>query len=241
MPGSRSTSKRPGRPGKLRNETRARIELPRDGPDTAGEFRSSRQRANREAHIAAHGTPSSQSETWLKFSTTPCRHVLQAYLPPRRDTAPDVARMTTPPAKVSPRSPEELIALLKRLPNSVGREESTSDVSVKFYQALRWDLDQIQDVITPRIMQYSTDQSLIDRLVEFDDASRNLNHAIIVHKEVLTHSGEVANRWTDERTRGLQSPAARTIPGAVVAHWDQHNRPGRKRIAHKSRTWVPLH
>jgi hypothetical protein len=107
---------------------------------------------------------------------------------------------------VSPRSPEELIALLKRLPNSVSREESTSDVSVRFYQALRWDLDQIRDVITPRIMQYSTDQVLIDRLVEFNDASRKLNHAIIVHKEVLTHSGEVANRWTDERTRASDRP-----------------------------------
>ena len=71
---------------------------------------------------------------------------------------------------MSPRSSEELIALLKRLPNSVSREESTSDVSVRFYQALRWGLDQIRDVITPRIMQYSTDQALIDRLVEFDDA-----------------------------------------------------------------------
>jgi hypothetical protein len=107
---------------------------------------------------------------------------------------------------VSPRSPEELIALLKRLPNSVSREESTSDVSVRFYQTLRWDLDQIRDVITPRIMQYPTDQALIDRLVEFDDASRNLTHAIIVHKEVLTHCGEVANRWTDERTRASDRP-----------------------------------
>ena len=124
----------------------------------------------------------------------------------RRDTAPAAARTTALPAKVSPRSPEELIALLKRLPNSVSREESTSDVSVRFYQALRWDLDQIRDVITPRIMQYPTDQALIDRLVEFDDASRNLKHAIIVHKEVLTHSGEVANRWTDERTRASDRP-----------------------------------
>jgi hypothetical protein len=55
-------------------------------------------------------------------------------------------------------------------------------------------------------MQYSTDQVLIDRLVEFNDASRKLNHAIIVHKDVLTHSGEVANRWTDERTRASNRP-----------------------------------
>ena len=63
-------------------------------------------------------------------------------------------------------------------------------------------------------MQYPTDQVLIDRLVEFDDASRNLKHAIIVHKEVLTHSGEVANRWTElQADAGLLLPTARTIPG----------------------------
>jgi hypothetical protein len=37
-------------------------------------------RANREARIAARGTPSSQSETRLKFSATHCRHVLQVRL-----------------------------------------------------------------------------------------------------------------------------------------------------------------
>ena len=37
-------------------------------------------RANREARIAARGTPSSQPETRLKFSATHCRHVLQMRL-----------------------------------------------------------------------------------------------------------------------------------------------------------------
>jgi len=37
-------------------------------------------RANREASIAARGTPPSQSETQLKFSATHCRHVLQVRL-----------------------------------------------------------------------------------------------------------------------------------------------------------------
>jgi len=36
------------------------------------------------------------------------------------------------------------------------------------------DLDPIRDIITPRIMQYSAEQVLIDRLVEFNDASRKL-------------------------------------------------------------------
>lgn len=180
--------------------------LSRDGPDTAGEFRSSRQpRKPRGPHRRArHASQPVRDPAEVQRHTLSPRAAGAPSL--RRDTAPAVARTTALPAKVSPRSPEELIALLKRLPNSVSREESTSDVSVRFYQALRWDLDQIRDVITPRIMQYPTDQALIDRLVEFDDASRNLKHAIIVHKEVLTHSGEVANRWTDERTRASDRP-----------------------------------
>ncbi len=119
-------------------------------------------------------------------------------------------------------------------------EESTSDVSVRFYQALRWDLDQIRDVITPRIMQYPTDQALIDRLVEFDDASRNLKHAIIMHKEVLTHSGEVANRWTDERTRASDRPLLgrflghRGPLGSAQPAGSQTNRT-------EELNWVPLH
>jgi len=180
--------------------------LSRDGPDTAGEFRSSRQpRKPRGPHRRArHAFQPVRDPAEVQRHTLSPRAAGAPSL--RRDTAPAVARTTALPAKVSPRSPEELIALLKRLPNSVSREESTSDVSVRFYQTLRWDLDQIRDVITPRIMQYPTDQALIDRLVEFDDASRNLKHAIIMHKEVLTHSGEVANRWTDERTRTSDRP-----------------------------------
>ena len=38
VPGSRSTSKRPGRPGKLRNGPGPGSGLSRDGPDAAGEF-----------------------------------------------------------------------------------------------------------------------------------------------------------------------------------------------------------
>ena len=148
--------------------------LSRDGPDTAGEFRSSRQpRKPRGPHRRArHASQPVRDPAEVQRHTLSPRAVGAPSL--RRDTAPAAARTTALPTKVSPRSPEELIALLKRLPNSVSREESTSDVSVRFYQALRWDLDQIRDVITPRIMQYATDQVLIDRLVEFNDASRKL-------------------------------------------------------------------
>ena len=36
-------------------------------------------------------------------------------------------------------------------------------------------------------MQNSNDQRIIEALIEFDDASRDLHNSIIVHKEVVTH------------------------------------------------------
>ena len=53
---------------------------------------------------------------------------------------------------------------------------------------VKWDLDQIRDVLTPRVVQSSNDQQIIDALVEFDDARRKLHNAIIVHKRIVTHS-----------------------------------------------------
>jgi hypothetical protein len=49
-------------------------------------------------------------------------------------------------------------------------------------------LDQIQTVLTPRVMQSSTDQELIDALIEFDDARRRLHNSIIGHKLICTQS-----------------------------------------------------
>ena len=56
-------------------------------------------------------------------------------------------------------------------------------------------------------MQYPTDKALHQspRRIRRRE-SRNLKHAIILHKEVLTYSGKVANRWTDERTRASDRP-----------------------------------
>lgn len=81
-----------------------------------------------------------------------------------------------------------LVTELRGLPLSVSREKSTSDVAVEFYNEVRWDLDQIQTVLTPRVVQSSRNQALFDVLVEFDDARRNLHNAIIAHKLVVTHS-----------------------------------------------------
>lgn len=65
-------------------------------------------------------------------------------------------------------------------------DESPSDVAIQFYNVVRWDLDQIQDVLTPRVIESSTDQKLLDTLIEFDEARRELHHAIIAHQQVVT-------------------------------------------------------
>jgi hypothetical protein len=81
----------------------------------------------------------------------------------------------------------DLISQLRKLPSAVSAERSTSDLSVEFYDVIKWDLDQIRDVLTPRVVQSSSDQQIIDALIEFDDARRKLHNAIIVHKQIVTH------------------------------------------------------
>lgn len=83
---------------------------------------------------------------------------------------------------------ENLLEQLRSLPNNISKEKSTSDVAIEFYQAVTWDLDQIQSVLTPRVIQSSTDQALIDALIEFDNVRRKLHNSIIGHKLVITHS-----------------------------------------------------
>lgn len=91
------------------------------------------------------------------------------------------------PNPSTPQAMSALIMQLRQLPNSVSKEKSTSDLSVEFYEEVKWDLDQIRDVLTPRVMMTSDDQPFIDALVDFDSARRRLHNAIIAHKQVVTH------------------------------------------------------
>lgn len=83
---------------------------------------------------------------------------------------------------------EKMIAQLRELPNTVNAEKSTSDLAVEWYEEVKWDLDEIQHLLTPRVVQSSNDQQVIDSLIEFDSARRSLHNAIIVHRRVVTHS-----------------------------------------------------
>ena len=91
----------------------------------------------------------------------------------------------------NPETPSDFAALVAELkpllsPSSDGKP--SSDLAVEFYRNVRWDLDQIQMVLTPRVIQSSRNQALVDALVEFDDARRSLHTEIVAHELVVTHS-----------------------------------------------------
>jgi hypothetical protein len=76
---------------------------------------------------------------------------------------------------------------LNKLPGGLSDYDykSTSDIAIEYYEAVRWDLDQIQNVLTPRLIQSPVDQEFKDLLIEFDSVRRDLHHAIIAHQEVV--------------------------------------------------------
>jgi hypothetical protein len=66
--------------------------------------------------------------------------------------------------------------------------KSPSDRVVDLYEHSRWELDQIQTVLTPRLMQAQAEQDLVDALIEFDEAHQDLRSQIIAHKLIRTGS-----------------------------------------------------
>ncbi|TMI75964.1 MAG: hypothetical protein E6H05_05225 [Bacillati bacterium ANGP1] len=87
----------------------------------------------------------------------------------------------------TPRDPALLNAFdaileeLRQARKVTAKDESSSDAAVGYYEALQWDFAEISNVLIPRVLESPADQSLIDSLVAFDGARRELRHAIIAH------------------------------------------------------------
>jgi hypothetical protein len=80
---------------------------------------------------------------------------------------------------------------LRAIPNAMSPTESTSDRTVTFYDQSQWDLDQIQTVLLPRLIQSQVDedsQEVIDALIEFDQARRDLHNSVITDKLISIQS-----------------------------------------------------
>jgi hypothetical protein len=81
---------------------------------------------------------------------------------------------------------KEVSAQLRTVTNSPSPTKHRSDYVVELYENSRWDLDQIQRVLTPLVIQSEADQELIDILMSFDMARRDLHNDIISHKLIVT-------------------------------------------------------
>ncbi|MCK4394861.1 hypothetical protein KAX17_18335 [Candidatus Bipolaricaulota bacterium] len=61
-----------------------------------------------------------------------------------------------------------------------------SDYAIEWYEHAKWDLDQIQNLLTPRAIDAQANQKLIDGLLAFDKARRDFHSAVISHRLVVT-------------------------------------------------------
>jgi hypothetical protein len=78
----------------------------------------------------------------------------------------------------------KLCSKLQSLPGANSSDNTFSDIAVNFYQDIRWDLDQLCDVLLPRVIQGISDQKVINALVGFDRARQNLRNAVVVHQQI---------------------------------------------------------
>jgi hypothetical protein len=63
-----------------------------------------------------------------------------------------------------------------------------SDQARTFYDKVKWELEQIQTTLTPRLLQSAADQRLVESLMQFDQANRALYSAILGHEQAGTQS-----------------------------------------------------
>lgn len=57
------------------------------------------------------------------------------------------------PNPETPKGFDDLLEQLRKLPLALSVDKSTSDVAVEFYEETTWDLNQIQTILTPRVIQ----------------------------------------------------------------------------------------
>jgi hypothetical protein len=79
-----------------------------------------------------------------------------------------------------------MVAELRSIKQNPPKDKHLSDYVIEWYEHAKWDLDQIQSVLTPMVLQSDHEQKLIDALLEFDQARRALHSGIISHKLVVT-------------------------------------------------------
>jgi hypothetical protein len=82
-----------------------------------------------------------------------------------------------------------LLALCTKMKSLPGADDTGdnkwSDIAVEFYQEIRWNLDQVSNILLPRVVQSANQQEVIDSIAEFDRARLKLHNAAFVHKRII--------------------------------------------------------
>lgn len=86
-----------------------------------------------------------------------------------------------------------------------------SDQTRGFYDQVKWELEQIQTILTPRLLQSATDKKLIEALMQLDHANRALYSAILAHEQAGT---QTAYHFVPEFVT-----AAERLYGVLLPHW----------------------
>jgi hypothetical protein len=71
--------------------------------------------------------------------------------------------------------------------NPMADRKTIADIATDYYEGIEWEIDQIIDVLTPRVINSSNDQKIINAITELDKSGRNLHNAIRMHKRKPTH------------------------------------------------------
>ncbi len=78
---------------------------------------------------------------------------------------------------------ESFISELSRLPNAQ-TYSGFSEQTVEFYEEVRWDLDQICEVLYPRVLDSASSEHVVEALAEFAKSRQNLRNAVYVEKRI---------------------------------------------------------
>jgi hypothetical protein len=90
------------------------------------------------------------------------------------------------PASNATKAMREVASQLRSIADGPSHEKSLSDYAVDSYDEIKWDLDQIQAVLTPWAIRSHADQIIVDALIQFDGVRRQFHNAIISHKLIVT-------------------------------------------------------
>jgi hypothetical protein len=78
----------------------------------------------------------------------------------------------------------DLCSKMQGLPGARGTDNTLSDIAVEFYHDIQWNLDQISNVLLPRVVQSTNEPEVVDSLIEFDRAKLTLHNAAYVQKRL---------------------------------------------------------